>query len=252
MASGTYKVKEVAELSGVTVRTLHHYDTIGLLSPARRTAAGYRLYDEADLLRLQQILLYRELGLPLEQIKAVMSEPSFDAQSALLEQRRRLAERAQQTQAMLSAVDAALRALRGETTVNANNIFDGFDASKYEAEAKQRWGDTDAYKESTRRTKGYSPEDWERIKGESHDLMQRIAAQLESGAAPTQEAVMDLAEEHRLQIDRFYYPCTHAMHRNLGHMYTADARFEANLDKYGDGVAAFLSAAIAANADRQP
>ncbi|MBL4688692.1 MAG: MerR family transcriptional regulator [Nannocystaceae bacterium] len=250
MAANRYQVKALAELSGVTVRALHHYDAIGLLCPHQRTAAGYRLYTETDLLRLQQILIYRELGLPLEQIKAIITDPAFDPESALVEQRSRLAAHARQTQAMIRAVDAALDSLRGEKPMNANNIFEGFDPKRYEDEARANWGSSDAYKESSRRTKNYSSEDWARIKSESHDLMVRIAAHLTGGGKPSDTAAMDLAEEHRLQIDRFYYPCSLAMHRGLGQMYTGDARFEANLDKYGGGVAAFLAEAIAANADR--
>ncbi|MCH9684340.1 MAG: MerR family transcriptional regulator [Deltaproteobacteria bacterium] len=250
MAAETYKVKDVARLSGVTVRTLHHYDAIGLLCPTRRTSAGYRLYAQADLLRLQQILVYRELGLPLEKIKMVVSDPQFDARAALVEQRAQLAAKAEQTRDMIRAVDAALRALQGDEDMNTEDLFDGFDPKKYEAEVEQRWGGGAEYAESVRRTKSYSKDDWVRIKAETHDLMQRIAAQHEAGVPPTDPVAMDLAEEHRLQIDRFYYPCSHAMHGNLGQMYTADVRFRDNLDEYGDGVAAFLSAAIEANGQR--
>ncbi|MEM6989237.1 MAG: MerR family transcriptional regulator [Myxococcota bacterium] len=249
MAEGRYKVKEVAALSGVTVRTLHHYDTIGLLCPTARTSAGYRLYDDAALLRLHQILVYRELGLALEQIRAVLEDPDYDPVVALAEQRERLVARAEHTQSMIHAVDAALRTLRGERVMNMKEIFDGFDPSEHEAEAKRRWGDTEAYKESARRTKGYSEDDWRRIKAETDDLLRRLAAALAAGVASDSPEAVALAEEHRLQIDRFFYPCSHAMHRNLALMYTADARFEANLDKHGAGVAAFLSAAIQANAD---
>ncbi|MEM9453589.1 MAG: MerR family transcriptional regulator [Myxococcota bacterium] len=249
MAARTYKVKEVARLSGVTVRTLHHYDAIGLLSP-RRTSAGYREYSEADLLRLQQILVHRELGLPLERIRAILADPTHDPRQVLLKQRARLRARVQQTNAMIRAVDAALRALQGEQIVNMKELFDGFDPAEYEDEVKERWGHTKAYAQSTERTRGYSREDWARIKSETDELMQRIAAEVAAGTAPTDEAAMDLAEEHRLQIDRFFYSCSHQMHRNLGQMYMADSRFEQNLDKHGEGVAAFLSAAIEANGDR--
>lgn len=249
MAAKTYKVKDVAQISGVTVRTLHHYDAIGLLCPTRH-GGGYRAYGHADLLLLQQILVYRELGLPLQTIKSIVQEPNFDRRTALRQQRAELQAKAEKAQAMLRAIDAALQTMEGNPMGDEQKLFDGFDPRKYEAEAKERWGNTDAYRESARRTQGYSAEDWAKIKAESDDLMRRIAAQLEAGRAPTDDVAMDLAEEHRLQIDRFYYPCDHAMHESLGQMYTADARFEANLDKYGDGVAAFLRAAIEANGRR--
>ena len=246
----TYRVTELARLSGVTVRTLHHYDAIGLLRPKRRTAAGYRLYSAKDVLLLQQILIYRQLGMPLERIKAVVTDATFDRRTALLEQRQQLQAKADHTQAMIRAVDAALTAMKGIGAMNASELFDGFDPKQYEQEAEQRWGHSDAYKESARRTKGYSKDDGARIKTANLDLMQRIAALLAAGHEPGETAAMDLAEEHRLHIDRFYYPCSHIMHDNLGQMYTADVRFQDNLDKFGSGVAAFLQAAIAANAKR--
>ncbi len=250
MATKTYRVKQVARLCGATVRTLHHYDAIGLLSPQGRSRSGHRLYSEADLLRLQQILVYRELDLPLEKIKGIVTDPSFDLRAALLEQRATLAARAAQTEAMIRAIDVALRAHEGESTMNAEELFDGFDPSKYEAEAEERWGDTEAYRESRRRTKDYSKEDWVRIKGLDDALMKKVAAAVAAGAAPSDEASMDLAEAHREHIERFYYPCSHAMHRSVAQMYTADARFQKNLDAHGEGVAAFLQAAIEANAQR--
>jgi|SRR6478609_5351672 len=147
----TYQVKEVAELSGVSVRALHHYDEIGLLVPKGRTDAGYRLYDDQDLLRLQQIFIGRELGLSLEQIRRSLDDPSVDRKALLRQQRKSLRERAEQAQAMLRAVDRALALIEGET-MDMKRIFDGFEPSKYEAEAEQRWGNSDAFRESKRRT----------------------------------------------------------------------------------------------------
>lgn len=212
MSERTFKVKEVAEVSGVTVRTLHHYDAIGLLSPARRTSTGYRLYAEEDLLTLQQIVVHRELGLSLEQIRSVLSEPGFDRRAALLAQRDRLEQRAARTTAMIRAIDLALQQLEGELPMSAKDLFNGFDPAKYDRETEQRWGDTDAYRHSARRSKQYSPKDWARIKAESSALYEHIADLLESGTTPTSTKAMDLAEEHRLQIDRYFYPCSYAMH----------------------------------------
>lgn len=245
-----YRVKEVAEISGVTVRTLHHYDRIGLLVPSGRTEAGYRLYDEDDLLRLQQILVGRELGLPLEQIKRLMSDPKLDRRQTLLAHREQLAARARRTQAMIRSVDAALAALKGDRNMQAAEIFDGFDPSQYEEEVRQRWGDTDAYKESTRRTAGYSKEDWARIQAEYGELMRQLAARLAAGASSTDEDVLELAEGLRLHIDRWYYPCSHAMHARLADMYEADSRFAAGIDRYGAGLTPFVAAAIRGNAAR--
>ena len=134
--------------------------------------------------------------------------------------------------------------------MTAKDLFGGFDPAKYEAEAKERWGDTDAYKESARRTKDYGPEEWKRIKAESDDIYRRVAALVAAGEDAGSAAAMDLAEEHRLHFDRYFYPCSHAMHCGLGQMYVADSRFTETMDAYGPGTAAFLAKAIEANATR--
>ena len=249
----SYQVKEVARIAGVSVRALHHYDEIGLLVPRGRTAAGYRLYDDDDLLRLQQILIGRELGLPLEEIRRSLDDPRFDRKQALLSQREQLQQKAKQTDAMLRAVDAALALLDAPTegdTMDLKQIFDGFDPSKYEEETKQRWGDTDAYKESMKRTKGYSKEDWQRCAVEQAAVYGDAFKALQAGKSAEDPEVMDIAERHRLAIDRWFYPCNHRMHCGLADMYEQDSRFAENIDKYGAGLTPFLAAAIRANAKR--
>jgi len=251
----SYLVKEVAQIAGVSVRTLHHYDELGLLAPRARTSAGYRLYDDQDLLRLQQILIGRELGLPLEEIRRSLDDPKFDRKRALLGQREQLKQRAKQTDAMLRAVDAALALLEAPQNQEGNamdlkQIFDGFDHEQYEAEAEQRWGNTDAYKESMKRTKGYSKEDWQRCGAEQGGVYADAFKALQAGIAPESPEAMDIAERHRLTIDRWFYPCSYAMHCGLADMYEQDSRFAANIDKYGAGLTPFLSAAIRANAKR--
>jgi DNA-binding transcriptional MerR regulator len=156
----THKVADVARVSGVSIRALHHYDAIGLLGPTGRTEAGYRLYTDADLLRLQQILIGRELGFSLEEIKRSLEDPRFDHRQALLEQRRRLESKAQALESMRHAVDAALAVVGRDPNGGAmetRELFNG-DLSKMSRGA-ERWGDTDGYQESIRRTKGHTPED---------------------------------------------------------------------------------------------
>ena len=252
-----YLVKEAAELAKVSVRTLHHYDEIGLLTPRRRTAAGYRLYDDDDLLRLQQILIGRALGLPLEAIRRSLDDPSFDRKHALLAQKRQLLQRAKQTQAMISAIDAALALLDGEgreesegESMDMKQIFGGFDPAQYEQEAEQRWGDTDAYKESVERTKRYTEDDWKRFAAEQSSVYADLAAAMSAGKKPSDADVLHAAERHRLLIDRWFYPCSVAMHLGLAGLYENDARFSANIDKYGDGLTRFLVEAIRQNARR--
>ena len=238
-------------MTGVSVRTLHHYDAIGLLVPGGRTAAGYRLYTDADLLRLQQILIGRELGLPLEEIRRSLDDPRFDRQAALLDQRQRLCDRARQAEAMIRAIDAALAAFdEGLTTgeITMSDLFDGFDPARYEEEARQRWGHTDAYAQSAKRVKGYTPDEWKTLAAEQGAVYAAAFAALKDGKAPSSAEAMDIAERHRLSIDRWFYPCSHVMHQGLASMYESDERFRQSIDKHGEGLTTFLAEAIRANA----
>jgi len=251
--SRTYQVKDVARLTGISIRTLHHYDAIGLLVPGGRTAGGYRLYTAADMLRLQQILIGRELGLPLEEIRRSLDDPRFDRKAALLDQRQRLRDRAKQAEAMIRAIDTALAALDEDGStgeIAMENLFDGFDPSRYEDEARQRWGGTDAFAESEKRAKRYTPDDWKTIKTEQGAVYESAAAALKAGKAPSSVDAMDIAERHRLGIDRWFYPCSYTMHQGLASMYESDDRFRQSIDKYGEGLTTFLAEAIRANAAR--
>lgn len=241
-------------MTGISVRALHHYDEIGLLVPRGRTGAGYRLYDDDDLLRLQQIVIGRELGLSLEEIRRSLDDPGFDRKQALIEQKKQLQKRANQTEAMIRAVDAALAVIADEgsgDTMEMKDMFDGFDPSKYEAEAKQRWGNTEAYQESTKRAQRYTADDWKKLEVEQRAIYADAAAAMKAGKAPSDEEVMDIADRHRLSIDRWFYPCSVTMHCGLAAMYESDGRFAENIDKHGEGLTPFLVAAIRANADRR-
>jgi MerR family transcriptional regulator, thiopeptide resistance regulator len=237
----------------VTVRTLHHYHEIGLLAPSGRTESGYRRYSEADLERLHQIVLFRELGFTLEGIQQLLDDPAFDRRRALEAQRELLVEKNRRNEAILRGVDRALAQIKGGKTMAADDMFEGFESfnRQYEDEVKERWGKTDAYKESVRRTKGYTKDDWKRFKAEAEAASQRWILIQASGAAPTDPAAMDEAEKARLQIDRWFYPCSHAMHSKLAEMYEADPRFTATYEKMAPGMAAFVAAAIRANEARQ-
>ena len=258
-------VGEVAELANVTVRTLHHYDAIGLVRPSGRTDAGYRLYDEDDLARLQQVLFYRELGFSLEDIRGLMADPGFDRGEALRDQRKLLEAETHRLTAMLAAVDAAIDAHEKGTTMTEDELFspfrdwtdeevagtfDGFDPREHEAEAHERWGQTDAYRISAQRTKGYSKADWAEIRAESDAIMQAFAEALRAGEPATSATAMDAAEAARRQIDERFYPCPHGMHVGLGDMYVADPRFTATYEEVEPGLATYVRDAIRANAAR--
>jgi len=251
-ARRTYVVGDVSRIARISVRTLHYYDDIGLLVPTARTDAGYRLYTDDDLLRLQQILIGRELGLSLEDIRRSLDDPSFDRRKALLAQKGQLQERAAQTAAMIAAVDSALAIVDSNRQGGTmESIFEGFDPAEYDAEVRERWGGTDAYKEATRRTKRYTKEDWQRLRSEQEAIYADAAALMNCGMAPTDDAAMAVAERHRLVIDRWFYPCSVDAHRGLANLYESDARFSAGIDGHAPGLAVFLVATIRANADRR-
>jgi DNA-binding transcriptional MerR regulator len=246
-----YSVGEVARLTGVTVRTLHHYDQIGLLKPSGRSAAGYRRYAESDLERLQQILGYRALGLPLEEIATILADPAADAMAHLQRQHALLLDRIERLRKMADAIEFMMEARQMGIQLSAEErfeVFGDFDPDQYAEEAEQRWGGTDAYRESQRRAASYTKDDWARIKASTGQLYERFAQAMADGVPADDPAVMALAEEHRQQISQWFYECSYEMHRGLGEMYVADHRFTENIDRYAPGLAAYIRDAIAANA----
>ncbi|MCM2420064.1 MULTISPECIES: MerR family transcriptional regulator [unclassified Streptomyces] len=248
-----YSVGEVAGYAGITVRTLHHYDEIGLLSPGGRSHAGHRRYDDADLDRLQQILFYRELGFPLDEVATLLDDPAADPSAHLRRQHRLLSDRINRLREMAAAVERAMEAKKMGINLTPEERFEVFgdhDPDQYAEEVERRWGDTDAYAESQRRAASYTKEDWLRIKNEGDDLNRRFVALMDSGAAPDSAPAMDLAEEHREQIRRFHYDCTYEIHVGLAEMYIADPRFTATYDAVRPGLAGYLREAILANAVR--
>ena len=247
-------VGEVAALAGVTVRTLHHYDRIGLLSPSGRTGAGYRQYAPADLDRLHQVLLYRELGFPLEEVATLLDDPAADPEAHLRRQHALLRDRLDRTTAMVAAVEKEMEARAMGISLTPEERFEVFgehDPAQYDAEVEERWGETDAYAQSKRRTAAYSKDDWLRIKAEGEDIEARFAAALQSGVPADSAQAMDLAEEHRQQISRNFYDCPPEMHAGLGRMYVEDERFTAHYEQRAAGLAQYVSDAVQANAARQ-
>lgn len=215
---------DVAALTGVTVRTLHHYDGIGLLVPSHRSASGYRRYDRDDLERLQRILANRALSGQADRLRQ-----------------------------QLTAIEKTLEAHEMGIRLTPQEMFEVFgddDPTRHAAEAEQRWGDTDAYRESQRRTSGYGKEDWLRLKAQGAEVERRLCDAMRQGLPPTSEAAMDAAEAHRRHIDEAFYPCSHAMHRGLADMYLADPRFAAHYDDQAPGLAQYVHDAVHANADR--
>ncbi|MFI6444939.1 MerR family transcriptional regulator [Kitasatospora sp. NPDC050543] len=252
--SNGYSVGQVAKAAKVTVRALHHYDEIGLLSPLGRTAAGYRRYSDADLDRLQQILFYRELGFPLEEIAAILDDGSVSPTEHLRRQHELLSARIGHLQELAAAVERAMEAQKMGIQLTPEEKFEVFGEDyreDWEAEAEQRWGETEAWKQSQRRTGGYSKDDWRRIKAEADAFNERLAAALLAGLAADTAEAMDLAEEHRRHIVDNFYDCTYEIHRCLAAMYVADHRFTDTYEKLAPGLAQWLHDAIIANADQR-
>lgn len=248
----TWTVGRLADLTGVTVRTLHHYDQIGLLSPTERTPAGYRLYTEADLARLQRIVVYRRLEMPLDEIATLLTGDD-DPVAHLRRQREAVISRLGELTELVTAIDRAMEremAQQPATPDDMREIFgDGFQ-DEYQAEAQERWGDTDAWRQSAKRTAKFSKADWQQIKDETDEINAAFVAALRSGEPATGTAAMDAAEQARRQINDRFYDCSHEFHRCLGDMYVSDPRFTATYEELAPGLAQFVRDAIAANADR--
>lgn len=253
-----YSVGQVAGFAGVTVRTLHHYDGIGLLSPSRRTAADHRRYTGADLDRLQRVLFYRELGFPLEEVAALLDDPEADPAGHLRRQHALLTARIERLTEMAAAVERAMEARKmgiDLTPEEKFEVFGDFDPEAHMEEAERRWGACGpdggaALRESRRRAARLTKDDWKALKEEMDGIHLRIAALLSSGVPADAPEAMELAEEHRLFIARSSYDCPPGMHVRLGEMYVADARFTATYEAIGEGLAVYMRDAIAANAAR--
>ncbi len=239
-------IREFAKLTGVSVRTLHYYDEIGLLKPSSVDEQnGYRFYDERCLERMQEILFYRELGFPLKDIQAILSSPDYDKQSALNEQKHLLTLKKKRLERLITALDSAMK---GENLTM--NIFDNseFEAQReqYAKEAKEKWGATDAYKESAEKTSGYSKEKWNEVNDGMNTLMAEFAACRKDGFAPDSTEAQTLVKKWQDYISANFYTCTKEILAGLGEMYVADERFKTSIDSHGDGTADFMREAIAA------
>jgi len=246
-------VGAVARMSGVTVRTLHHYDEIGLLRASGRSEAGYRRYDDTDLDRLQRILFYRELGFGLDDIRTVMTDGDGDALGHLRRQHAMLLDRIGRLKRMVAAVEKAMEAYSMGISLTAEDlleVFGDFYSAEYCVEVEERRGHTDAFREARRRSVNYAKDDWKRMGAKSQANVEALVAAMNAGRAADSVEAMNAAEEHRLHISRWFYDCNHEIHRGLGQMYVDDPRFTATYEKVAPGLATYLRDAIVANAER--
>jgi MerR family transcriptional regulator, thiopeptide resistance regulator len=235
-------VGAVAALTGVSVRTLHHYDHIGLVMPSVRTPAGYRGYTDADIERLHLVLVYRSVGLSLEQIRSLLDEGA-DVLDHLQHQHKLLLEQADKLQHTITAVEELMDAHRSGIQLTAEEQIEIFGTTafneEYATEAEERWGDTDAWKQSQQRVKKFTKQDWIDIKAEGDALMQALAAAKRAGVEPGSPEANELATRHRASIERFY-DFDDEMHRCIVEMYLADERFTRTYDDVEPGLAQYV------------
>jgi DNA-binding transcriptional MerR regulator len=250
MRQQAYTVQQLADLAGVTVRTLHHYDQIGLLAPSSRTAAGYRLYQEDDLLRLQQILFFRELDFPLKEIQRILDDPAFDPIEAMLSHRRMLQERLKRLALLTKTIDKTIAQLTEATmTLTDAELYEGFSQKEIDSmkrEVQERY-DPELVAESNRRVSRMSKAEWQAVRADGDAVSRRMAELM--GHDPADPQVQQTIARHHAWIENFY-PCSAEIYRGLGELYTSDDRFRAHYEAYGPGLADFMQAAMNVYADQ--
>lgn len=245
-------VGQVATQFGVTVRTLHHYDEIGLLTPSDRSHAGYRLYTDNDLTHLRQIVAYRRLGFSLGDVAQVVAAES-DALGHLQRQREAVSQRIRELDSLAHALDRAMEAEVNGYQISEHEqreIFGEAFSDEYAEEAKDLWGDSDAWAQSNRRTKHYTKAQWQQVKAETDQINGDFVALMTAGEPANGGAAMDVAERARMQIHQWFYDCPPQMHDNLADMYLSDPRFTATYEDQASGLAQFVHDAIKANGER--
>ncbi|MFD1037803.1 MerR family transcriptional regulator [Virgibacillus byunsanensis] len=241
------KVKEVADLVGISVRTLHHYDHIGLLTPEETTESGYRIYSDRDLEMLQQVLFFKELGLPLKKIKEIINSPSFDKKEALELHRKMLLEKRSRMDKMIATIDKTIQHSKGEINISDKEKFEGFDFSHnpYEQEARARFGDK-AVGESNSKLGKMSKEQIKSM-GADFDAIYKDLAAIRHQAPESDEAqaAIKVWYDYLNKIGSYSLDAF----KGLGQMYVEDERFTKNIDKYGEGLAVFMRDSMAVYAD---
>ena len=244
MEMNSYTVSQLASLAGISVRTLHHYDHIDLLKPSQRTEAGYRLYTEDELFRLQQIMFFKELDVPLSDIKAVLDDPDFDPINALESHRRLLAQQAQRLNGLLKTIDKTLHRLKeNDMTVTDKDLYEGFTAEqieRYEREALEMY-DLQTVRAANQRVRKMSKGQWQAIKEEGRAVTQAIAELIGRDSADAD--VQALIARHHAWIENFY-DCSAEIYIGLGQLYTQHDEFRAFYEKVWPGLAEFMQAAM--------
>ena len=234
------RIKAFADLAGVSVRTVRYYEEIGLLAPACvEQTTGYRYYDESTLLRMQEILFYRELDFSLKTIGEILSSPDYDKTKALQEQKHLLTLKKERLERLISAIDGAMK---GENVMEA---FDNREFEQHRAEAKEKWGKTEAYRQHEEKTGNYSGRKWNDLAQGMEQMMAGFALCKRTGETPDSAEAQSLVKRLQNYITENYYLCTDEILAGLGQMYVCDERFRKNIDAHAEGTAQFICEAIA-------
>lgn len=246
----TYTIKEIAELAGVTTRTLRYYDEIGLLSPAETGENAYRYYNHDSLLLLQQILFFRELDVPLKDIQLIVSRPDFNRLHALQKHRSSLQNKAKRLSKLIDTIDQTIATVNGEWMMSDKDYFEGFDESQYESETRERWGHTSQYAESQKKWASYSKDQKEAIKAEGGRLAIRMVTE-DPNTRPDDPGVQAAVGEYYAYLTKYFYTCEVGFLRNLADMWVQDPRFAINYERIREGGAAFVREAVHIFCDQQ-
>jgi len=242
----SYTVQQLATLAGITARTLHHYDAIGLLKPASVRKNGYREYGEAELLRLQQILFYRELDIPLDEITRLLNRSDFVVVEALKEHKKMIRLKQRRLARLVQTIDKTINKMCMNEQMNDSELYDAFkdaDVAGYQDEVRQKWGDTNAYKQSMARVSKMTKKDMDALKARGKEFERRLATVMASGVAVDSPEMQKMVAEHYKGIGVFY-DCSIEMYRNLGEMYIQDPRFTKHYETVRPGLAVYLRDAI--------
>ncbi|MGD6818116.1 MerR family transcriptional regulator [Metabacillus sp. 113a] len=244
-----YTVQKLAKMAGVTARTLRYYDEIRILKPARMNSSGYRIYGAAEVDRLQQILFYRELGISLEQIQAILADPSFSGAKALIEHREKLLEKRKQLDLLISNVEKTIAADEGRITMSDHEKFEGFkqkqideNEEKYGKEIRSKYGE-DAIRRSNEKLKNMSQEQYEEVTLLEQKVKTALAEAYKTGDPASAEA-QNTVRLHKQWLNYYWAEYSKEAHAGLGDMYAEDERFKAYYDEQQPGLAEFLRDAI--------
>ena len=244
-----YKIKETADIAGISIRTLHHYDQFGLVKPESSSPSGYRLYSDRDIEKLQQVLFFKELGFSLKETKEIINDKSFDKNKALKNHKELLLKKKKRLEEIIYSIDKTIEYIEGDKEIGKIEMFKAFNMDeikkhqeKYFKETKQKYGESNAYAECEKKTAQYSEYKWKEVMEKASGIFQRIAECMEK--SPADEEVQIAVGQWKQHITESFYNCTLETFRSLGDLYVTDRRFTKNIDKIKPGLACFLKDAI--------